>query len=170
MKIKKIMVQRMLGKFFDGVKDWTETYNEIYVNPTKKEISQIIENTPENKNLRFIATAKPKKVYVVTSNVLHRPLLKVLKKKIKLKAPILLGALRFTSGKFTVFKHELSESLQNSIEYYGLITEVEQIESIFTTDWSWLDKYFGTLKINSTLKPMQKKLVNKAKRFLKEAT
>ena len=60
----------LLEKFLNAYNDpWGNGTLEIFVNPTKREMRDIMD---KHRNVRFIADSKKRKMYVFPSNALHR--------------------------------------------------------------------------------------------------
>jgi hypothetical protein len=69
-KIMENRIELLLEKFLTAYQGpWGDEYFEIFVNPTKREMKDIQD---KHRNIRFIADSKKRKVYVFSTNSLHR--------------------------------------------------------------------------------------------------
>lgn len=105
---------------------------EIFVNPSKKEMAQILRNTDE---VRFTAFNKPKKIYVWNAFLaLHDEVAgKIGKLGWRSDTDRLEGIAKRMHGKLVANR---SDQL-----YYLLNDDPDTMEEIFSKDWSWIKKY-----------------------------
>ena len=132
-----IKIKSFKEKFFDALELYKGRYYEIFVNPTPQEMNDAGSQSTlytDVVGVRFIAYLKTKKVYVWSSDVVHRELMdKIIDNfpEFKEKGNALFGTAEKVSGKWDMTASDFMEGTQS----YTLINK------ILDQDWSWVNRY-----------------------------
>jgi hypothetical protein len=116
--------------------------NEIYVNPTAKEINQVSNN--KGKYVRYIADFKQQKLFVFTSEMIHADALDVLKKEKLVKFSYYddmkqmanwysMGTAKVSGGKLVFYRSDTGFAWRETITKWNWPKK----------DDSWLNPWFG---------------------------
>ena len=134
MKIDKIL-ENLNEKFYKGFKHkyMDNNYFEIFINPSLRELKDLISNSKHWK-LRFIADKKTKKVYLVDSEVIHG----VIADEIALSDDYrnLLSGIGTFGGKFEILS--LSYDIESKIKHNK---GSQLVDDILDGEYDWLDRY-----------------------------
>ena len=123
-------IDLLLEKFLDGYKVPGGYTAFVYVNPTRKELSEI--DYFSEPSARFIADAKTKQVYVWDAGIaIHR----LMWDKFKTDSRKLYSDDTLLTGEYNIKTKEVDT-------YYAAeYNKKEIIQSFLDQDWKWADKY-----------------------------
>ncbi|KKM94043.1 hypothetical protein LCGC14_1202230 [marine sediment metagenome] len=137
-----IKIRKFNEEFYDGML-YDDTYHEIFINPTKKELDIVYKegfNIEGYRGIRFIAKNDTKQLFVFNSDLLHAYAVKKIFNK---NGKILLDAnYQMVSGSIEGNDYVVSESdtlWESEIKFSN--DPVMYLEFLLETDWSWIDKY-----------------------------
>ncbi|KKL76549.1 hypothetical protein LCGC14_2043770 [marine sediment metagenome] len=155
-----IRIRKFIEEFSTGFK--LRGYHEVFVNPTKKELDIVYNESDERfPSIRFIARNDTKELYVFNGEILHTIAMQEIFKMDVFKmvsegSDMLPGTIRklddgykFTSSD-SLFEGDIGHS-NHPIAY---------IEFLLGTDWSWIDKYiiFSPLWKRALVPDLEKQL------------
>jgi hypothetical protein len=116
----------------------TSKYREIFVNPSRKEIADLVEEYGRN-TVRFIADKRKKKVYVAASDVFHSDIAKdVGLEGYYFFMNTFAGTGKFTQGKILVT--DWTDYFND--EEDDILRRLEELSwEIIEGDYDWLERY-----------------------------
>lgn len=148
-KLQRILLElrKIDEEFIEGLKSKNGKYREIYVNPNREEINQIIADYDRD-NVRFLADKGKNEVYVAAADVLHNDLADKLGdsryKYMQYMMNAFPGNGKVKSGKIVVtrwtdlFFSSDDEDLANRLK--------ELLKEILNGEYDWMEKYSFDLK------------------------
>ncbi len=136
-----IKIRKFSEEFYDGIK--YNTYHEIFVNPTKKELDIVYnEDTdfPEYRSVRFLAKNDTKKLYIFSGDMTHNV---AIKKIFNERFTIMLNPhYQMLGGTIEGDDYTVTNSDSLSKGYIELSNNLYMyLKFLLETDWSWIDKY-----------------------------
>lgn len=133
---------RIGEKFLTGYKSNWADYTEVFVNPTKKELSEAAGNKGA---VRFIAIDPGEIVYITNVDMLHIEMSKAVFddfdeiENIVMEGVALTGVAQESGGEFIWIESDLFNVLPKMAEDDPGLMEL--LETILEKDWSWVNRY-----------------------------